>query len=186
MLLVAHLILLHALLITLLSYLFEDSYNVHERHYRSVSGMLAISGAPGQFVASMANMAVFLIYSNTAQISHTKNMPILNFAGWLAGAGMICFDSINTHTVHLLFLLLFIIIIILNHTCLAYKYAQLRFHVYILLTVTKTFTFFLLFYTWSNWHTFIEIMWLLTIYYNLCVLTYWNDYIHTYNALITV
>lgn len=172
-----HLILLHSILILGISYLFESSFNVHEKHYRSVSGLIARAHGEGHFIGNLVNLSVLLIYTHVARKLFLKSIENASLCCAVTGIGLLAFDIDEYRIMHFVFLVLFATAFCVLNLLLARVYKILFQHVAVVLCTTIVFFTLICLWPWSNIHTAAELTWLASCYYMIWAITYYLDHV---------
>ena len=181
MMLISHLILMFSWVFIVISFSYEESYNFREKHYRSISGIIA--HLQGEYWAFLTAWAVFNVYNITFERTRLVTVELLNSLYFCMATGIVSYNIIDYKYLHMMFFMLVILTLMILNMYLSYKFPPLRWPVLLLVLVSVVFLILMLSWPWSNFHTSVELLWMFVLYMNLVYVTWRLDQIQKYDHL---
>lgn len=170
MLCFAHLVLIHVFVILFISYLFDSSYNDAEGHYYSVSGLMLQNRVNAHFLGCLAAFALYHVYSCVSR--KLDIAPAYAVCTYAMAIGVLVYDLDTSRVMHFVFLFTFMLSLTAMNAMVFRAVGQYYMHFAVYCTVTLLFALVVAFaQPWANIHTALELLWLSSIYYIVCVLS---------------
>ena len=164
------------MIIICITYLFADSYNETEHHYRSISGIMTQNRMAAHFIGNLANFALWAIYDSFIEFFVLPRLRHLNLVVYVMGVGVLAYDLDQAHVMHFVFLVLYVAALSLLNVLIALHWRAIRMWVLAQVSVAKGFVFVTVFWSrWSNIHTALELAWVFVTYMTICAATYFID-----------